>query len=49
MARFGQPLFAGAVDVDRGLSDLKKACENAGVTKVQAELAKQGDAYLKSA
>jgi putative aldouronate transport system substrate-binding protein len=48
MARFGRPLFAGAVDVDKGLSDLKKACEGAGLAGVQAELAKQGDAYLKS-
>jgi putative aldouronate transport system substrate-binding protein len=48
MTRFGKPLFAGAVDVGKGLSDLKKACESAGVAKVQAELAKQGDAYLTS-
>ncbi len=48
MTRFAKPLFAGAVDVDKGLSDLKKACESAGVAKVQAELATQGDAYLKS-
>lgn len=48
MKRFAEPLFAGAVDVDKGLGDLKKACESAGLAKVQAELAKQGDAYLKS-
>ncbi len=48
MARFGKPLTAGAVDVDQGLSDLKKACEKAGLEKVQAELARQGDAYLAS-
>jgi putative aldouronate transport system substrate-binding protein len=48
MTRFAAPLFAGAVDVDKGLSALKKACENAGLATVQAELAKQGDAYLRS-
>lgn len=48
MTRFGKPLCAGAVDVDKGLSALKKACENAGLAKVQAELARQGDAHLRS-
>jgi putative aldouronate transport system substrate-binding protein len=48
MTRFGKPLCAGAVDVDKGLRDLKKACGSAGLAKVQAELARQGDAYLKS-
>jgi putative aldouronate transport system substrate-binding protein len=48
MTRFGKPLSAGAVDVDKGLSDLKQACERAGLAKVQAELATQGDAYLTS-
>jgi putative aldouronate transport system substrate-binding protein len=48
MTRFGMPLFAGAVDVDKGLSALKKACESAGLAKVQAELARQGDAHLRS-
>jgi putative aldouronate transport system substrate-binding protein len=46
MARYGSLLSSGAVDVDTGLSDLKRACESAGLAKVQAELAKQGDAYL---
>jgi len=48
MVRYSKPLSAGAVDVDKGLDDLKKACQRAGLDKVQAELAKQGDAYLKS-
>lgn len=48
MTRFGKPLSAGAVDVGKGLSDLKQACERAGLAKVQAELATQGDAYLTS-
>jgi putative aldouronate transport system substrate-binding protein len=48
MTRFGKPLSAGAVEVDKGLGDLKKACEAAGLAKVQAELAKQADTYLMS-
>lgn len=48
MTRFGKPLSAGAVDVDKGLGELRRACETAGLAKVQAELARQGDAYLAS-
>ncbi|NQX12679.1 ABC transporter substrate-binding protein [Microbacteriaceae bacterium VKM Ac-2855] len=46
LAQYGNPLYAGAVDVDKGLDDLKKAVEGAGLEKVQAEIAKQADAYL---
>jgi putative aldouronate transport system substrate-binding protein len=42
MTKYGNPLFIGAVDVDKGLDDLKKA-----LAKLQAEMAKQADAYLK--
>lgn len=49
MTRFGKPLTAGAVDVDKGLSELKRACEAAGLAKVQAELARQADSYLAAA
>ncbi|GAA4421175.1 ABC transporter substrate-binding protein [Georgenia halophila] len=48
VAQFGNPLFAGAVDVEAGLDDLKKATEQAGLSKVQEELNKQADAYLAS-
>ncbi|MDX3103193.1 DUF3502 domain-containing protein [Nonomuraea angiospora] len=47
MTQFANPLFIGAVDVDQGLDKLKKALERAGLAKVQAEMAKQADAYLK--
>lgn len=47
MTQFANPLFIGAVDVDQGLDKLKKALDRAGLAKVQAELAKQADAYLK--
>ncbi|MBO0984577.1 ABC transporter substrate-binding protein [Rathayibacter sp. SD072] len=46
LAQYGNPLYAGAVDVDKGLDDLKKAVEAAGLDKVQAELEKQANAYL---
>lgn len=48
VTRYCKPLFAGAVDVVQGLDNLKKACERAGLANVQAELAKQADAYLKT-
>ena len=48
MTQYCKPLFAGAVDVVQGLDNLKKACDRAGLAKVQAELAKQADAYLKT-
>jgi putative aldouronate transport system substrate-binding protein len=47
MTKYGNPLFIGAVDVDKGLDDLKKALDKAGLAKLQAEMAKQADAYLK--
>lgn len=47
MTQFANPLFIGAVDVDQGLDKLKKAMDRAGLAKVQAELAKQADAYIK--
>jgi putative aldouronate transport system substrate-binding protein len=47
MTQYGNPLWIGAVDVDKGLDQLKKAVEKAGLSKLQAEMAKQADAYLK--
>ncbi|MEV0197851.1 ABC transporter substrate-binding protein [Nonomuraea sp. NPDC050691] len=47
MTKYGNPLFVGAVDVDKGLDDLKRALDKAGLAKLQAEMAKQADAYLK--
>jgi putative aldouronate transport system substrate-binding protein len=46
--QFANPLFFGAVDVDSGLDKLKKAVATAGLDKLQAEMAKQADAYLKT-
>jgi putative aldouronate transport system substrate-binding protein len=48
VAEFGNPLFAGAVDVEQNLDSLKKAVDQAGLAKVQDELNKQADAYLAS-
>lgn len=48
IAQFGLPLYTGAVPVDQGLDDLKKACETAGLAKLQDEINKQADAYLAS-
>ncbi len=48
IAEFGNPLWAGAVDVAEGLDKLKKAVDRAGLAKVQEELNKQADAYLAS-
>lgn len=47
MTQYGNPLWIGAVDVDKGLDQLKKAVDKAGLSKLQAEMAKQADAYLK--
>lgn len=47
MTQYGNPLFIGAVDVDKGLSDLKKALDKAGLDKLQAEMEKQANEYLK--
>lgn len=46
MSTYGQPLFAGAVEPVKGLSDLQKALETAGLEKLQNELTTQADAYL---
>ncbi|PUB30328.1 carbohydrate ABC transporter substrate-binding protein (CUT1 family) [Promicromonospora sp. AC04] len=46
ITEFGNPLFAGAVDVTEGLDKLKSALDTAGLPKVQEELNKQADAYL---
>ena len=46
--QYANPLFFGAVDVDKGLDALKKAADKAGLAKLQAEMQKQADAYLKS-
>ncbi|RXZ67142.1 ABC transporter substrate-binding protein [Agromyces albus] len=48
IAEYGNPLWAGAVEVEAGLDSLKKAVDQAGLTKVQDELNKQADAYLAS-
>ncbi|MFT4261930.1 MAG: ABC transporter substrate-binding protein [Nocardioides sp.] len=48
MTQYAKPLFAGVVDVDKGLDALKKAADRAGIDKLQAELAKQADAYAKA-
>lgn len=47
MTQYGNPLWIGAVDVDKGLDALKKAVEKAGLADLQAELEKQANAYLK--
>jgi putative aldouronate transport system substrate-binding protein len=48
VGEFGNPLFAGAVEVDEGLDKLKAAVDRAGLAKVQEELNKQADAYIAS-
>jgi putative aldouronate transport system substrate-binding protein len=48
IAEYGNPLWAGAVEVEAGLDSLKKAVDQAGLAKVQDELNKQADAYLAS-
>jgi putative aldouronate transport system substrate-binding protein len=47
MTQYANPLFIGAVDVDQGLDKLKKALDRAGLAKLQAELTKQADTYIK--
>jgi putative aldouronate transport system substrate-binding protein len=46
--QYAYPLFFGAVDVNKGLDNLKKALSSAGLDKLQAELEKQANAYLKT-
>jgi putative aldouronate transport system substrate-binding protein len=48
VTQYGKPLFAGAVDVDKGLSDLKTACDRAGLDALQQAMSDQADAYLAS-
>ncbi|MBT2517750.1 ABC transporter substrate-binding protein [Streptomyces sp. ISL-90] len=48
IAEYGNPLWAGAVEVDEGLDNLKRAVDQAGLAKVQDELNTQADAYLAS-
>jgi putative aldouronate transport system substrate-binding protein len=47
MTQYANPLFVGAVDVDKGLDALKKALDKAGIAKLQAEMEKQANEYLK--
>ncbi|MEU4291627.1 DUF3502 domain-containing protein [Kribbella sp. NPDC026596] len=47
MTQYGNPLWIGAVDVDKGLDTLKKAVDKAGLADLQAEMEKQANAYLK--
>ncbi|MEJ3749714.1 DUF3502 domain-containing protein [Actinomycetes bacterium KLBMP 9797] len=46
ITQYANPLYYGVVDVDAQLDKLKKAAENAGVAKLQAEMEKQANAYL---
>jgi len=48
IAEYGNPLWAGAVEVDEGLDNLKRAVDQAGLAKVQESLNTQADAYLAS-
>jgi putative aldouronate transport system substrate-binding protein len=48
MTKYANPLYYGLVDVKKGLSQLKSAADRAGLDKLQAELAKQADEYLKN-
>ena len=47
MTQYANPLFVGAVDVDKGLDALKKALDKAGLDTLQAEMEKQANAFLK--
>jgi putative aldouronate transport system substrate-binding protein len=46
ITQYANPLYYGVVDVDKQLDKLKKAAENAGVDKLQAEMEKQANEYL---
>jgi putative aldouronate transport system substrate-binding protein len=48
ITQYANPLFYGVVDVQTGLDQLKKAADGAGLSVLQAEMEKQGDAYLKA-
>lgn len=47
ITQYANPLFYGVVDVDSQLSKLKKAADAAGLDKLQSEMEKQANAYLK--
>lgn len=47
ITQFANPLYYGVVDVDSQLDKLKRAASAAGVDKLQAEMEKQADDYLK--
>ncbi|NDL57199.1 extracellular solute-binding protein [Phytoactinopolyspora mesophila] len=46
ISEFANPLYYGVVDVDDQLDKLKRAAENAGLNKLQAEMEKQADEHL---
>uniref|UniRef100_UPI00101CD078 DUF3502 domain-containing protein n=1 Tax=Phytoactinopolyspora endophytica TaxID=1642495 RepID=UPI00101CD078 len=46
ITEFANPLYYGVVDVDEQLDKLKKAADNAGLEKLQAEMEKQADEHL---
>ncbi len=48
ITQYANPLFYGVVDVNTQLSKLKSAAESAGLSKLQAEMEKQANAYLKA-
>jgi putative aldouronate transport system substrate-binding protein len=47
MTQFANPLFYGVVDVNSQLDKMKKAADAAGLDKLQAEMEKQADKYIK--
>lgn len=47
LTQYANPLYYGVVDVDSQLGKLKSAADKAGLAKMQTEIAKQGDQYLK--
>jgi putative aldouronate transport system substrate-binding protein len=47
LTQYANPLYYGVVDVDQQLSKLKSAAEKAGLAKLQTEIAKQANQYLK--
>lgn len=47
ITQYAYPLFYGMVDVDDQLGKLKSAADNAGLSKLQAAMESQANAYLK--
>ena len=47
MTQYGNPLWIGAVDVDKGLDNAQEGGGQGRPAELQAEMAKQADAYLK--